>query len=120
MKALLVGGIFMLFANTAIAGDVFEIVSTKFKEGTPIEKQKKAMAKLNAVVKEFEGFKSRDYYYSADNGRWVDFVVWSDQELAVKASELAMNDPKAGEVFSLMDENTMIFSHYEIMGGTTR
>ena len=120
MKSLLIGGIFMLFASTAIAGDVFEIVSTKFKEGTSIEEQKRAMAKLNDVVKQFEGFKSRDYYYSADNGRWIDFVVWSDQELAVKASESAMNDPKAGEVFSLMDENTMIFSHYEIMGGTTR
>lgn len=109
----------MLFASVAVAGDVFEIVSTKFKEGISIEEQQRAMANLNEVVKQFEGFKSRDYYYSADNGRWVDFVVWSDHELALKASESAMSDPKAGEVFTLMDESSSIFSHYERVGGIT-
>jgi len=109
----------MLFANVAISGDVFEIVSTKFKEGISMDEQKRAMANLNEVVKQFEGFKSRDYFYSADSGRWVDFVVWSDHELALKASESAMRDPKAGEVFKLMDDSSSIFSHYERVGGIT-
>jgi hypothetical protein len=38
------------------------------------------MAKLNEVIKTFDGFKSRDYYYSSENGRWIDFVVWESLE----------------------------------------
>lgn len=107
----------MLFSSIAVAGDAFEIVSMKFKDGISIEDQKASMEKLNSVVKKFEGFKSRDYYYSEENGRWFDFVVWSDLKLAKRASEQAMKDPVAGEVFMKMDEKTMIFSHYNRVGG---
>lgn len=110
----------MLFSNLATAGDAFEIVSVKFKEGVNIEEQKKLMMDLNKVIKKFEGFKSRDYYYSAENGRWIDFVVWSDIKLAKKASEYVMTDLTAGAVISKMDEKSMIFSHYERVGGVKK
>lgn len=58
-------------------------------------------------------FKSRVNFYIPDNGRWIDFVVWADVKLAKKASESAMNDPRASAVFSKIDEKTMIFSHSE-------
>lgn len=117
MKQVIIGGLIMLFSNLATAGDAFEIVSLKFNEGVSLEQQKKLMADLNNVVKKFEGFKSRDYYYSSENGRWIDFVVWSNAKLAKKASEQAMQDPIAGSVFSKLDEKSMIFSHYEHVGG---
>jgi len=120
MKSILLGAIFMLFSNVAVAEDVFEIVTTKFKEEVPLAEQKKEMAKLNDIVKQYEGFKSRDYYYSPGNGRWFDFVVWSDLDLAKKASEQAMKNPTAGAIFAKMDENTMIFSYYEKVGGVKK
>ena len=120
MKILLIGGLIMLFSSSALAGDIFEIVSAKFNDGIGIEEQKKLMATLNDIVQKFDGFKSRDYYYSKENGRWIDFVVWTDLKLAKVASEKAMKDPKAAAVFSKIEEETMIFSHYERVSGTKK
>lgn len=120
MKQIIIGGLLMLFSNLATAGDVFEVVSLKFNEGVSLEEQKKLMIDLNSIVKKFEGFKSRDYYYSSENGRWIDFVVWSDVKLAKKASEQIMTDPAAGAVVSKMEEKSMIFSHYERVGGVKK
>jgi hypothetical protein len=120
MKQIIIGGLIMLFSNLATAGDAFEVVSVKFNEGVSLEEQRKLMMDLNNVVKKFEGFKSRDYYYSSENGRWIDFVVWSDVKLAKKASEQVMTDPVAGAVISKMDEKSMIFSHYERVGGAKK
>ena len=120
MKQIIIGGLIMLFSNLATAGDAFEVASVKFNEGVSLEEQRKLMMDLNNVVKKFEGFKSRDYYYSSENGRWIDFVVWSDVKLAKKASEQVMTDPVAGAVISKMDEKSMIFSHYERVGGAKK
>lgn len=120
MKQIIIGGLIMLFSNLATAGDAFEVVSLKFNEGVSLEEQKKLMMDLNSIVKKFEGFKSRDYYYSSENGRWIDFVVWSDVKLAKKASEQIMTDPAAGAVVSKMEEKSMIFSHYERVGGVKK
>ncbi|NQZ02235.1 MAG: hypothetical protein HRT45_16375 [Bdellovibrionales bacterium] len=120
MKTLFLGGLLMLFSNVALAGDIFEVVSAKFVEGTSYEEQKDLMGQLNEVVKGFRGFKSRDYYYSKENGRWIDFVVWTDLASAKAASEQAMKDPKAGAVFSKMEEKSMIFSHYERISGVKK
>ena len=117
MKTLILGGLIMLFSSIATADDTFEVVSTKFKDGVSLAEQEKLMAKLNEIVKTFEGFKSRDYYYSSENGRWVDFVVWESLEQAKKASEQAMQNPEAGKVFSQIDEKSTIFSHYKRVGG---
>ena len=67
---------------------------------------------------EFKGFKTRDYYYSAENGRWIDFVVWTDEVLAKQASEQVMQNSNATDIFAQIDEKTLIFSHYERIGGT--
>tara|TARA_B110001454_G_scaffold219195_1_gene251361 strand:+ start:5092 stop:5460 length:369 start_codon:yes stop_codon:yes gene_type:complete len=117
MKQIIIGALVMLFSNLATASDTFEIVSVKFKDGVNIEEQKRLMRDLNNVVKKFEGFKSRDYYYSSENGRWIDFVVWSNIKMAKKASEQVMTDPIAGAAISKMDQKDMIFSHYERVGG---
>lgn len=120
MKNLLIGGLIMLFSSIATADDTFEVVSMKFKEGISIAEQEKLMAKLNGIVKSFDGFKSRDYFYSKENGRWIDYVVWENLEKAKKASEQAMQNPDAGKVFSQIDEKSMIFSHYDRVGGVKK
>lgn len=97
--------------------NAFEIVSFKFNDDVSLDAQKHFMENLNSVVANYEGFKSRNYFYSADNGRWIDVVVWSDEKLAKQASQHAMKDPAIGEIFSKMDEKSMIFSHYNYIGG---
>lgn len=117
MKETLLTGLLLINATTATADDAFEIISLQFKTDVSLEQQQQAMSSLNDIVKEFSGFKSRDYFYSQENGRWIDFVVWSDIKLAKKASAEAMQNPAAGAVFSLMDESSMIFSYYSHVDG---
>ena len=119
MKTIL-GVLFMLISNLSFAGDVFEIVSFKFKDGVKVEEQKKLMVELDKVLIGYEGFKSRDYYFSPEDGRWIDLVVWTDVKLAKKASDTAMKDPKAAVVFSKIDDKTTVFSHYERVGGVKK
>jgi len=117
---LLLGGLLMLNSNFALTTDVFEIVSLKFKDEVKFDEQKKLMSDLSGIILKFDGIKSREYFYSPENGRWIDFVVWSDVKLAKKASEAVMNDASAGTVFMKIDEKTMIFSHYEKVGGVKK
>jgi len=117
MKNVLFGSIMLISSSIATAEDVFEIVSMKFKDDVSLEEQKQAMSTLNTVVAKFEGFKARDYFYSEENQRWVDFVVWSDLVLAKKASESVMSNPEATALFSLIEEQSMIFSHYSRING---
>lgn len=118
LKTLLIGGLLMLGSNIASAGDIFEIVTFKFKENVSMEDQKKALEKLNTCVKKYEGFKSREYFFSKESNSWIDSVVWTSSENAKKAAEQVMKDPEAGKIFSLMDDKSMVFSHYEKVGGT--
>lgn len=94
-----------------------EIVSFEFAKETDLNEQKEMMSELNQIVKTLDGFKSRNYYYSSENGRWIDFVIWRDLGLAERASEKMMNTPRAKLAFSKIDEKSMIFSHYNWVGG---
>ncbi len=110
----------MLGSNNLLAEDTFEIVSFKFKENVSMEDQKMALEKLNVCVKKYEGFKSREYYFSKDSNSWIDSVVWVSSEKAKNAADLIMKDPEARKIFSLMDDKSIVFSHYERVGGTRK
>lgn len=104
--------------ETIVLGDkkskeAIEIVVMKFKDNVSFDDQKKSMETLSKIVSSFKGFVSREYYYSSENKRWIDFVIWESLELAKKASAEAMKNPTAGEIFSKIDQPDMIFSHYE-------
>ena len=75
------------------------------------------MASLNTVVQTATGFKSRDYYYSEENGHWIEFIVWDNEESAKAASADMMKNEDALTVFGLVDQTTMLFSHYQHKGG---
>jgi hypothetical protein len=117
MKKVLLGGLLALCSSISAAEDVYEIVSAKFKAGINFEDQQKAMAQLNSIVKEFEGFKSRDYFYSSELDRWTDLVIWTDLASAKKASEQLPSNELATEVFSLLDDTSVIFSYNSRIGG---
>ena len=109
----------MLNIKSATNGNAFEIVMLQFKNGTDIEKQKELMQTLNAIIKSMRGFKARDYFYSEENKYWIDFLIWETIEDAQKATESIAKNPDAGIIFSQIDEKSLIFSHYQLMGGTT-
>lgn len=107
----------MMISSITNAEDVYEIVSFQYKEDIPFKVQKQSTESLNVIVSGFKGFKSRNFYYSDSNGRWIDLVVWETMEDAKRASEQAMEDPEALKIFALMDEQSMVFSHYKKLGG---
>lgn len=103
-----------------ITKESFEIVSFAFNPEVSLETQLASLEALNDIVKELKGFKARDYYYSEESQRWFDFIIWERLEDAQAASKQIMSNPKALEIFALMDEQTMSFSHYKRLGGVTQ
>jgi hypothetical protein len=120
MKKLLLGLLTMTIANSTSANESYEIVSYRYKDGVSFEEQRRSTDSLNAIVAEFNGFKSRAFYYSEESQRWFDFVTWESLEHAKSASEQAMKNPEALRVFGLMNEESMIFSHFKKMGGVNK
>jgi hypothetical protein len=104
----------MLEANN----DTFEIVSFKFEDTVSFEEQKRLMSELNKIVIKVDGFKSRDYYYSAESSRWIDSVIWTDLNLAKKGAEEVIKNPKAQETFAKIEKKTLSYSHYARIGGS--
>lgn len=120
MKNKTLGVILMAIASFVNAEESYEIVSFSYKEEIPFSLQKIATESLNDIVSRFPGFKSREYYYSEENNRWFDFVTWESITAAKAASEKVMNDPEAMKLFTLMDKESMIFSHYKALGGVRK
>lgn len=99
-----------------ITTDSFEIISFAFKAGVPFDTQLASTEALNEIVQELKGFKSREFYYSEDYERWFDLIVWQSLADAQEASKQIMKNPKALEVFALMDDTKLSFSHYKKLG----
>lgn len=99
-----------------ITTESFELVSFAFNPDVDFETQLASTEALNEIVKKFKGFKSREFYYSEENQRWFDFVVWESIDDAQAASKEIMNNPQALALFALMDEQSMSMSHYKKLG----
>ncbi|WP_047042667.1 hypothetical protein [Vibrio mexicanus] len=106
----------MTTASSEPVNESHEIVSFKYKEGVTFEEQKRLAQSLSQIVSSFKGFKSREFYYSEDNQRWFDHVVWETVQDAKAASEQVMSNQGALKVFDLMEEDSMIFSYYQKVG----
>ncbi|MDB1124704.1 hypothetical protein [Vibrio algarum] len=116
MKTLTTSTIAAVLASSISSASTFEIVNTQFVEGVSYQEQQEAMESLNSVVKHFDGFQSRSYFYSEELNRWTDIIVWENADLAQSATVKAMENPEALEVFSKMDSENTIFSHYQSIG----
>ena len=101
----------LLFSYPAFSGDAYEIVLFKYKNGISFKKQKNATKQLGNIIKGYDGFKSRKFYYSKEKQGWVDVVVWSSLIDAKNAAAKAMKNPEAGKIFS-----QIVFSHYDLIG----
>lgn len=92
---------------------IVEMVLWKSKEGIEIEEAKKSITTLNNFVKQQPGFISRKTAL-AENGMFLDIVLWTDLLSAKTASEKAMQNEETAKVFSTIDEQEMTFQHFEI------
>lgn len=92
---------------------VIEMVLWKSKAGVSAETAKEAISALNEFVSKQPGFVSRKTGL-AENGQFVDFVLWTDLASAQAASEKAMQDPSVAPAFETIDEKEMQFNHFEI------
>lgn len=98
----------------------YEMVSFAFKPEVPFEQQKQSAESLNVIVKKLNGFQSRQYFYNEEAKRWFDFITWDSLKDAKAASEQIMANPDALNIFALMDEESMMFGHYQSLGGVTK
>jgi hypothetical protein len=96
---------------------VIEMVLFKTNEGINLEDAKRELTKLNDCVASMPGFVLRKTAYS-DNGQFLDLVFWTDLSSAKSASEKVMQDEKALQVFSIIEQKTMRFEHFEILNDT--
>lgn len=116
MKTLTTGFTTATLASPVSGASIFEIVNTQFIDGVDYREQQEAMESLNSVVRQFDGFQSRSYFYSEELNRWTDIVIWESEELAQSATVKAMENPRAQQVFSIMDMEKSLFSHYQSIG----
>jgi len=110
----------MTTSTLTTAKETYEIVSFAFKDVVPLSTQQASMETLNQLVAALKGLKSRQFYYSSKDNRWVDIVVWDSEENAAAAAAHLMSDPAASLIFGSMQQDTMIFSHYKQVGGMTQ
>lgn len=120
MKNILFGILVMITSTLATAEETYEIVSFAFKDVVPLATQQESMEILNRLVAAQKGLKSRQFYYSSKDNRWIDIVVWDSEENAVAAAAHVLNNPEASLIFGLIQQDTMIFSHYKQVGGMSK
>ena len=96
---------------------VIEMVLFKVNEGVEIEFAKKELIKVNEFLVEQEGFVSRKISIS-DEGQFLDLVYWTDMNSAMAAANKVMQSADLLKTFSIIDENTQIYKHFELFNET--
>ena len=96
---------------------VIEMVLFRTNEGIQPEEAKTELKKLNDFLTKQKGFISRNTAV-ADDGQYLDIVYWTDLNTAKAASDKAMQDPDTTKVFSIIEQKTMLFKHFEIFNDT--
>lgn len=92
--------------------EVHEFIVLRFQENMSKEEQIQCMKKLNEIFSTFEGLVKREVFYSEEDDRWVDNLVWENLDYAL-ASEKADENAEAKAIFKKMDPESIVFSRYE-------
>jgi hypothetical protein len=94
------------------ADEVHEFIVFKFKSGVSEDQQVSTMRDLDTFLKCLPGFRTREYFYSATDKRWVDHIVWADRAAAL-ASRRVTEHPIAADLFALFNQSSIVFSRYQ-------
>jgi len=90
-----------------------ELVLFKVNEGLSDDEVLKAATALNECVKIEQGFIRRRFAKSEEQNLWMDLVLWTDMESAQKAAKNVMKNETAQHFFSMINESSMQFIHFE-------
>lgn len=90
------------------------MVMFKLKQGVPVKQGKEAMEALGEYVKTQPGFVSRKVSLSKED-EFLDLVYWTDLDSAHLAAEKVMKDETLSKHFSVIDQETMQFKHFELI-----
>jgi hypothetical protein len=95
-----------------VPAEVHEFVMFKFKTSVSHEEQVESMRQLDTFLRPLAGFRSRDYYYSTSDERWVDHLVWADLASAL-ASRRVTKNPDAAALYARFNQSSIAFSRYQ-------
>ena len=96
---------------------VIEMVLFRTNEGVSTKDAQRELTRLNNFVASQAGFISRKTAFS-DDGQYLDIVYWTDLKSAKTAAQNSMKNPDAMKIFSIIDEKTQIFEHFQIFNDT--
>ncbi|MCM0606356.1 MAG: hypothetical protein KA715_09730 [Xanthomonadaceae bacterium] len=113
MKKILIAVAALGFNYSVCAGDLFEIVTWKFRPEISITQAQEATKGLDKFLKSVKGFKKRSTYFSKESGHWVDVVTWKNIESARAALKAAETHRSYLAFRPLVDEKSVNLSHYE-------
>ena len=88
-----------------------EVVIYKLKPGVTDSKATQVFEESNELLKTYRGFVSRQLAQAAD-GTWMDTVLWESMDAAKFAAAEVMKNPKAQDLFSILDETQLNFYHF--------
>lgn len=87
---------------------VFEAIPDYTKEQV-----EKAMIALNDIIKLYDGFIDR-ITANSNTGNYIDILYWTDINAAKTAGEDILNNPKAVEIFKVIQPTTMQMYHLDV------
>ena len=92
--------------------NAIEVVIFKTKPEFDQQQEKASLDSLNSIVGARKGFISRQLARSED-GKWMDLIFWESMEDAKAAADDIMKLESAQKAFSVIDEQTMDFYHFD-------
>ena len=95
---------------------VLELVVFKLKDGAAADSELLGASEpVSAWIASQPGFVSRSLVRDRDGGRWIDVVWWRSMEEAKAAAERAMSSPSCAPMFALIDMESTLMVHGELM-----
>ena len=89
----------------------YEVVLMKFKADAVEDVILQALESSTGFLRTCPGFVSRHVLRSAEEGVWLDQVVWEDTDSALQAAAKFGEAPEVAEFVSLLDTNDMRMMH---------
>lgn len=89
-----------------------EIIVVVFKPGISLEEQTETMKQIGINSSKTDGFVSRKIFYTEQDNRWIDYIIWRDMAAADASIENAKKIPGAAELFAKIDQEKSVWSRY--------
>jgi heme-degrading monooxygenase HmoA len=100
-----------------VADRVLELVVFKLRGGATREDLLASAGAVSDWAGSQPGFISRELSYDKEGDRWIDIIWWRTMEDAEAAAELALNSEACAPMFALIDEESTLMIHGDLIAG---